>query len=207
MRLTQRDILLFEWINGHGFVKADQIMRFLKVKKTTGYRRIKKLVDNGYIERKNILHGAGAVHLITKKAQNAAGDDLSILKNISLGGFVHDLRLVDLSLDLQEKYNCDFISERRLRFWGGLGGVGIEGHIPDGVLEFSDKKKWAIELELSVKAASRLKNIMSGYAGNFDYEEVYYFVSKQVVKNAVEKAISASGAAHIKIELLREENG
>jgi len=203
----ERDILLFKWMNGHGFVTADQINRFLKVAKTTGYRRIKKLVDHGYIQKEKILHGAGAVHYITKQAKAASGDDLTILQNISLGGYVHDLTLVNLALDLSEKYEVNFIPERRLRFWGGLGGVGIEGHIPDGVLEFSEKKKWAIELELSVKAASRLKKIIDGYASNFEYEEVHYFVNDNTVKNAVQKAITSSGVDHVKIHNMGEENG
>lgn len=202
MRLTQRDVLLLRWINSHGFVTADQINRFLQVAKTTGYRRIKKLVDHGYIKRKRILHAAGAAHSITQQAKNAAGDDLSVLKHISLGGYIHDLGLVDLSLDLTQKYQADFISERRLRFWGGLGSVGVEGHIPDGVLEFSDGTKWAVELELSVKAASRLKKIMDFYLLNFDYEEIHYFVGDNVVKNAIEKAILDSGVIDVKVHLI-----
>lgn len=207
MRLTERDILLFKWINGHGFVTADQINRFLKVAKTTGYRRIKKLVDHGYIQKEKILHGAGAVHYITKQAKAASGDDLSILQNISLGGYVHDLSLVNLALDLSEKYEVNFVPERRLRFWRGLGSVGVEGHIPDGVLEFNEKKKWAIELELSVKAASRLKKIIDGYASNFEYEEVHYFVNDNTVKNAVQKAVTSAGVDHVKIHDMEEKNG
>ena len=202
MRLTERDILLFKWINGHGFVTADQINRFLSVAKTTGYRRIKKLVDHGYIKREKILHSAGAAHFITKQAKDACGDNLEILKKISLGGYIHDLALVDLSLDLEKNYQANFISERRLRLWGGIGGVGVEGHMPDGILELSNGKKWAIELELSVKAASRLDKIMRFYNCNFDYNEVHYFMSDQVVKNAVQKSIESSGACHVKTHMM-----
>ena len=199
MKLMERDFLLFKWVNSHGYVTSFQINRFLNVAKTTGYRRIKKLVDAGYLTRENLLHGVGAVHRITKQAKEISNENLSLIQKISLGGYNHNIRLVDLALDFERQYpDATFVTERQIRFINGVG-LSDHGHIPDGEIQFSNDKKWAIELEISVKASSRLDKIMKYYARNMDYSEVHYYVSDNIVFNAIQKAVDRAKLNHIKI--------
>jgi len=207
MRLVERDIKLFKWINSHGYVTADQICSYLKVKSSAGYARINKLVAGGYITRKRILHGHPRIHQITKLAKLAASDELPLLNKISLGEYNHTLELINVSLKLQEKHpTAEYIAERTYRHITGLSAVGRSGHIPDGVLEFKNGKKHAIELEMSVKASSRLDKIMKFYASNFDFNKVVYFVTGQSIVNAIQNAADRIGIDHIEINLLKGED-
>ncbi len=180
---------------------------YLNVKSSTGYARIQKLVDGGYITRKRILHGHPRIHRITQLAKQASSDELPLLKKVSLGEYNHNLGLVDIALDLKDKHkSASYITERTYKHLTGLTGVGNSGHIPDGVLEFKNGKKHAIELEMSVKAASRLDKIMKFYASNFDFNKVIYFITSQSVANALQKAADRIGIDHIEIYLLEEGN-
>ena len=60
-----------------------------------------------------------------------------------------------------------------------------------------EEKPVAIELELSVKARSRLNSIVEDYGGNLSVSEVWYFCNDQSVKSALEKA--SFGYSFIKI--------
>lgn len=206
MRLVERDFRLFRWVNSHGYVTSFQIIRYLDVAKTTGYRRIKKLVDHGFLTRENILYGMGAVHRISKEAKDVSGDEIALLSKISLGGFTHNLKLVDVSLDLLEEHeNSTFKTEREIRFLSGIG-LSDHGHIPDGELVLSNGKRIAIELEMSVKASSRLDKIMKFYSKNLDYDEVHYFATDQIISNALHKARVRYSLEHLNITIIKGDN-
>ncbi len=65
MRLTERDLELLRWINGHGFVTLRQIARWNDSFYQAAQRRVRQLVDHGYLERRAIFHGDRA-HWLTK---------------------------------------------------------------------------------------------------------------------------------------------
>jgi len=50
-------------------------------------------------------------------------------------------------------------------------------------------KNPAIELEMSVKAADRLDKVISAYFTNLKLNEVWYFVTNDEVRKAVERTI------------------
>ena len=198
MRFVERDGEILRWVNGFGFASADQIMRYMNVKKATCYTRLKKLVEAGYLNRERILHGQARIHKLTKEGILASGDHLRPTGEIRLGTFKHDLALVDLALDLRDATGGEFIPQRRIRHDEGLSGLGQFGHVADGYLHLlHHDKPIAIELELTVKAKSRLNSIIEGYGGNLTVHEVWYFCQDKSVISALKKA--AQGYSFIKI--------
>ena len=197
VQLTPRDRRLLHWINGHGFVTADQAARWMDVCDRIGRRRLLKLVDEGYLQRDRFGVNDPHCHWLTKDGWAVAGDALPPPKKVNRVTYFHDTALVDLSQKLVAHTRGDFIPERRLKSenraksrWRNGRFVG-EVHTPDGLLHIEGKKPFAIELEMTVKERRRLEKIISSYACTLDYEAVWYFVSDGEVKRAVERAIGS----------------
>lgn len=57
MRFTECDGRLPGWINGHGFVTLHQVARWLGTNYQTAQRRVRLLVDHGYLDRRWLVHG------------------------------------------------------------------------------------------------------------------------------------------------------
>jgi hypothetical protein len=74
-----------------------------------------------------------------------------------------------------------FVTERRIRQERGLAGIGVHGHVPDGLLELHGQKPTAIELELSTKGWRRLNGIMADYAADLDIGDVWYFAGSNAL--------------------------
>ncbi|HMC70216.1 MAG TPA: hypothetical protein VKJ07_13760, partial [Mycobacteriales bacterium] len=64
-------------------------------------------------------------------------------------------------------------------------------HVPDGVFHSSRGADTAVEVELTVKGADRLRGIVRDLA--FDYESVLYVVGDTKVGAAVDAAVRAEG--------------
>ena len=203
MIFQKRDAQVLQWINSFGFATAEQIQKFMKIKKTTAYVRIKKLVDGGYLTRERLLHGEGRLHKVTKLGVLASTDGLAPMKYITLGTFRHDLMLVDLALALEAETGGTFIPDRRFRHNEGLSGKGQLGRVADGYLFIGDDKPIAIELELSVKSRARIADVIKTYGGDLGVKEVWYYTDQKSVVHALQKA--AKGYSFIKIRQLPEK--
>ena len=198
MQFRDRDADILKWINGFGFATADQIQSYMGVYKATCYARLKKLVEGGYLSRERILHGQARIHKVTKKGTIASGDHIGGVQEIRLGTFRHDLRLVDLALELSGQTGGTFVPQRQIRHDEGLSGVGQFGHVSDGHLYIpGEEKPIAIELELSVKARSRLNSIINRYGADLSVKEIWYYTDQQSVRSAIEKA--SHGYSFIKV--------
>ena len=188
MQLMERDQHLFRWINGHGFVTVKQASAWMGTNYQAGQRRMQKLAEAGFLTRKRVLHGDKRIHWVTKKALAACGDNLAPPQTIGLGSYRHDLVLVDVAQAVVDQNGGDFVPERRLRQQEGFKGVGVVGHLPDGLLRRPGQRPVAVELEMSTKGRHRLQRIISGYAGNMGLDQVWYFVTANDVRHVVEQA-------------------
>jgi len=196
MDFTPRDARLLRWINGHGFVTVQQAATWLDIRYQTCHRRLKRLVDGGYLTTTRVGHSRYAFRLV-KAGVIMCGDDLPPLKIIAMGSYHHDLQLVDLAMLVEKQTGGHFVTERRIRHDRCLSGVGVHGHVPDGLLEFDDRKPIAIELELSTKGWRRLGSIVADYAANLDIGEVWYFAGSGRLCQRLKRA--ADGYSFIKI--------
>lgn len=196
MEFTARDANILRWINGHGFATVQQTANWLGNRYQNSHRRLKRLADAGYLKNQRVGHSRYVFHL-TKAGATQCGDDLPPLKTIRFGSFAHDLQLIDLAASLIRQTGGHFTTERRLRQERGLRGVGIQSHIPDGVLKLDGKQPIAIALELSAKGWQRLQSIMSGYAADFDIGEVWYFAGSDALFRRLRRA--AEGYAFVRV--------
>lgn len=185
MRLTERDLALLRWINGHGFVTVRQAADWMGTCVQAGYRRLGLLHRGGFIERHRVFHGAERAHWPTDLGQTASGDGLSRLVGISPATYRHNQMLVDLAQAVADKTGGHFTPERRLRHEKAIDGLDREGHVPDGLIQLGNKKPIAIELELTIKSRRRLEAIVDGYLRS-DLGEVWYFVTDEQVRRKLE---------------------
>ena len=147
------------------------------------YRRLKILVDNGYLKREKILYGEPYIYSLTHKSRKLLNQNKRKNK-IRLDSYRHDVAVLDTVLNLIEKYNCsidNFISEQEMHRFDGFGN---RRHYPDFVLVDSGGKKIAGEIELSLKAFNRLEqNIKDNY---LTYDGQLWFTLKsesKIIKN------------------------
>ena len=189
MLFTSRDHRLLQWINGHGFVTADQAAAWMGVCPRIGRRRLKVLVEGGYLQRKRFGFNDPQFHWLTKQGWEISGDDLAPPKQINRVTYLHDQMLVDLSQKVVAHTKGDFVPERRLRAerQAGRKGRWRGGHVSDGLLYVGDKKPIAIELEVSLKERVRLRKIITDYVVDQRLWQVWYFVTNDTVKRAIER--------------------
>ena len=196
MKFTERDADMIRWINGHGFATIRQIACWMGSSYQAAQRRTQILAEADFLEHRWPFQGE-RVYLPTKHAVARSGDELPPLNRITHGSYVHDLKLIDLALWLAADTGGAFTPERRIRHERGLIGVGISGHVADGLLDLGDDKPVAIELELSTKAKRRLAKIIRGYLGDLSVGEIWYFAGTGAVRGSLERA--AGDHAFIKI--------
>lgn len=124
------------------------------------------------------------------------------LHRVPLANYQHDLSLLNLYLRLRDIYpDTTWLSERKLKHDKYKLGVGKHGHLPDGILVFSDGKQIAIEVELSCKGRQRLDAILKTYVTQFSLQEVWYFCRQTMLPRLQDAAKSMS---FVKIYSLKE---
>lgn len=124
------------------------------------------------------------------------------LHRVPLANYQHDLSLLNLYLRLRDIYpDTTWLSERKLKHDKYKLGVGKHGHLPDGILVFSDGKQIAIEVELSCKGRQRLDAILKTYVTQFSLQEVWYFCRQTMLPRLQDAAKSMS---FVKIHSLKE---
>ena len=112
MFLTVRDREMLQWINGHGFVTADQAALWMGVCDRVGRRRLQRLVEGGYLQKKRFALNDPQFHWLTKEGWHASGDNLAPPKRINRVTYFHDWALVDLAQQLVATTKGDFVPER-----------------------------------------------------------------------------------------------
>lgn len=184
IKITKRDRELMKWVNGVGFAKINQIAQALGVSKWAAYKRVNKLVSDGYLQYHRFYHDLSGVCTVTDLGVEYAGSYLPPLKSISKGTYDHDLLVTDILIKLQKKYQGEFTTERELRYQKNQDGIGQFGHVADAEM-LIDNKKIAIEVELNKKGTRRVQKIMNEYMKNFDINEVWYFCATNEIKRQI----------------------
>ena len=182
MLITKRDMEILEFINEFGFCEMPQIERRFGLKKPRSYKVVKRLVNAGLVIHEYVLRNKHGIYRLTR--EGAECTDLPILKYISLGSYLHQLTVVNVYLELMQRFpDATWISERRLRREKFLEkGFRRLGHVADGMLIFPDGKKIVIEVELTMKGKERLNKIIRGYAADFSINNVWYYCTPEIMK-------------------------
>lgn len=175
VRLTERDLQMIRWINGHRAATAEQVAKKFGLGIPTAKKRLHGLKSLDCLVYEKVFQNKPGVYRAAARGIAAASDSLPAAR-LALGPYEHDLQLVDLAVALEHRTGAQWQTDRQIRREKGLKGVGTPGHSPDGVLVFPGSTRIAVELELSPKGTGKIEKILKEYAGS-QYQEVWYFVN------------------------------
>jgi hypothetical protein len=166
--------------------------------RTVAYRRLAACVQAGVVQRVRLVHGEPALYVATRLGLGYTGLSHLEVCRVSVASVSHWRACADIALALAREGRVR--SVRELRFAereagrpiasaiiGEFPGGRAKLHRPDLVLRPPDGSTVAIEVELAVKGASRLEQILRGYAHNRQLAGVRYYASPQAAR-AVRRA-------------------
>lgn len=181
MILTERDeVIIKEVARWRGCLgrQIKEIGNFSGTRATD--RRLKKLVDEGFLSYKKYVYGLAGIYQATKKAQQHFGLDTHI-GTVRLDQAVHDMSVVDVYLFFKQILSLSadkFTSEKEIRHQHGFT---IRTHAPDFLYNYQEQII-CVEVELTQKSKERLEN---NVADNF----VKYAEQKWVVPSSNKRVI------------------
>jgi len=201
IRLVDRDYVIFREIDKWRVLLG----RHLKI--LAGFdgqracdRRLRKLIDFGYIKRRKILYGMPSIYSNTYQAEKIINASNSNKESIRIEQLTHDIIVVEMAIYIH-KFGVPFdsiISEKQLH---RMDGFSVRKHRPDIVFPFNGNKL-CVEVELSLKAKDRLEKIIKD---NFmEYDNQIWVVPdfKSKIAGILEK--NKSAYPNIKILELEE---
>lgn len=177
--LGDRDFLILNEVSRFKYILGRQI------KILTGFtgerscdRRLKRLIDYSYLERKHILYGIPSLYFLGKNAKNI-GTIRYYSYKLKLDEIVHNIAVIDTVIFLMETLGLslsDFESERELH---SKDGFSNRKHQPDTVFK-KDGKRIAVEVEFTPKSKTRFMNNIRSNFSNFDGQ--FWIVPKSATK-------------------------
>jgi len=167
MVITDRDMEILRLVYRFKFCLGRHIKTLVQF---TGARasdrRLKALVEAGYLDRKKYLYGIPYLYTVAHKGRILIGANKRENK-IRLEQITHDITVLDALIFFKKKYALalsNIESERELHI---KDGFGTRKHQPDFVFTYKDRR-YAVEVELTLKAKANLeKNIQDNYL-NYD---------------------------------------
>lgn len=169
LKLMERDYIILNMIYRFGFCFGRHVAFLANFPSArTCDRRLKLLVDNGYLFRKKVLYGLPYLYYLTK-------DGMRLIhvtprnETIRVDKIHHDMTVLDCLPYFIKHYGFTFDTMTTERELHCKDGFGVRQHHPDTVFQ-KDGESFAIEFELSKKATVRLiHNIEQNYL-NYDVQ-------------------------------------
>jgi len=167
MELTERDYRVLSLIHQFRFCLGRQIKvhaGFTGLRATD--RRLKALIEAGYLARKKYMYGVPYLYTLTHKGRILLGVNKREDK-VRIDRITHDIDVLDAVIFYVLEYGIsllDIESEKELHI---KGGFGARKHHPDFTVNMSGKKI-AVEVELNPKTQTRMEqNVRDNYM-NYD---------------------------------------
>ncbi len=203
MQITERDKQMIIFIARHKFVTAKQVSRYMEMGLKAAYRRLKKMVDNFYLNHERLFLGKPGIYLATKKGIEVSESHVGAQKNVPLGTYFHDLEVNDMAI----KYHLEgyeIITEKEIiaKVRKGIGQIGKQERIPDIILQNGSGKPIAVELEIAPKDKNRIKKIVNYYIRQRKYDQVWIYCQKESVFEKYQEF--ARNIEHIKVYHFKE---
>lgn len=129
-------------------------------------RRLKILIDSGYLDRKKFLYGVPSVYFLTSKGKTLIQAGTRPEK-IKVEQIVHDMTVLDTAIYFMHKKGLslqEITTEKQLH---QLDGFGVRKHRPDFIFQ-KDNKTTCVEVELTLKAKNRLLKIIKDNYMEYD---------------------------------------
>jgi len=125
-------------------------------------RRLKMLIDAGYLKRKKYIYGIPYLYTLPHKGRIIIGANKREDK-IRIERITHDIYVLDTLIYLIEKYKLPLNAVESEKELNIKYGFGAKKHHPDFVFSL-DNNNYAVEIELSVKSKEQIEqNIRDNY--------------------------------------------
>jgi hypothetical protein len=199
-RITERDRDIITLINKFGFMTADRLGKIYSISQSRVHRRLKILCDKNLLRHNRLLSAYPGAYWPTKDGKELSGSFLTPIHAPRLATFEHDLKVIDVYIDIKEKYGDSVnwltsreILSRRITEARSTREAfqALKSKIPDAILVRGDKK-FAVEIELSTKSRQRLRKILAGYAASLaqgTLNSVLYYTTRQTIAERLERLI------------------
>ena len=197
MKLVDRDFRVFREVERWRYCLG----RHIKVlgnfsTQRTCDRRLRVLIDEGFLNRKKMIYGVAGVYTLTYKTKVLISSSKRQDK-IRLDNILHDITVLDTAIYLTQKMNLDLndiITEKQLHQNDGFGN---RKHCPDFVIN-KNAEIIAVEIELTQKSNTRFEaNIKSNF---LEYDKQLWIVPDMSIKIA--RFLEASKTSYPNIEVL-----
>lgn len=196
-RLVKRDYLVFQEVNRWRVVTGKQISILAEFSSPrTCDRRLKKLIENGYITRQKIIYGIPSIYSLTHRAKILIGLPARTEK-IRLEQISHDITVLNVAIYFHKIMDISFQDIRTEKQLHSVDGFSNRKHRPDFIY-IKDGKTTCVEVELSLKNKDRLeKNIRQDF---MNYDFTYWVVTDK--ENKIAQIIEQNLTAYPSIEIL-----
>ena len=130
-------------------------------------RRLKKLVEAGYIQRRKVLYGVPNIYNLAKlgfafeKGRNK--------EKIRVEQIHHDIAVLDVAIYLHRCKGIAFEEMTTEKQLHSLDGFGTRKHRPDFIIT-REGKTYCVEVELSLKAKARMEAIIKENFRVYDHQ-------------------------------------
>jgi hypothetical protein len=203
---TERDAEIVHWIGRLGPVGAEHVMRRFGMSRSMAYERLHSLTQDGLLAHHMMLFARPGMYSATKAGLYWQNLTRLGVARVRPGGFEHAWQVSQTAVELYLSLpGWQILSERELRaveadsreLYASVQVGQVDGHPvlhrPDLVLASPDGRVVPIEVELSVKSASRLAAICRGWARARHIGSVYYLAAAGPGR-AVQRAVRTASA-------------
>ena len=197
-------VAILDWLAAIGAGSAGELAASCGLSPRATGARLRAMEDAGLTRSLRLLHGAPALHVLTRRGLRAAGRPELDPVAISASGFAHLLAVARVAVALGNAGHR-VGGERELRAWERAEGRPLAsaevGLARDGTvaLHRPDLVCWgagapiAIEVELTVKAPARLRTIVRGWARSRLVGGVVYYATPPATR-ALRRALRSECA-------------
>ena len=196
-RLVKRDYLVFQEVNRWRVVTGKQISILAEFSSPrTCDRRLKKLIDNGYITRQKIIYGIPSLYSLTHQAKVLI-EAPTRTEKIRLEQISHDITVLIVAIYFHNVKGIPFAYIKTEKQLHSMDGFSNRKHRPDFIYTINGKT-FCVEVELSLKNKDRLeKNIKQDF---MNYDFTYWVVTDK--ENKIAQIIEQNLTAYPSIEIL-----
>ena len=184
MRLEERDYKILNVVYRFRFCLGRHI------KSLAGYgslratdRRLKILVEAGFLERKKYIFGIPYLYTLSHKGRMLINVNKRA-EQIRLDRITHDIHVLDTAIYFLEKYNISLENITTEKELHSLDGFGLRKRYPDFIINHNGEQK-AVEIELTAKNKITFgNNVKTNY---LNYDSQIWVTNNSSVRNSLEK--------------------
>ena len=170
---TKREVVVLDLISEQGAVPLDQLARFLGIKPTEARKIARELQAIGCVEMKKLVEGDQPWVWLNSHGARLSSTGFDAMEP-ALNRLAHTRAINEARLLIAQRApKAQWVCERALKTDYPKGAK-----IPDAVV-IDDGNRAAIEVEITSKSASRLREIIDEHSSRYD--GVVYYCSPRVL--------------------------